>query len=334
MSLAFFAVLPLLFSFLTPLFKNFLNGAAILLHLVLFCFLIYFTPMVPLKEFISFNSPLSITFSLNAANLVLAYIFLSASFFITLFYSRGEFCKGRFISSNILLAGVFGLLLSMDIFNIYIFFEIAGISAYILSSLNKDKQGYGAAIRYMVIGSVASIFLLLGIMLIYLNLGSLSLYTIGEGFGVLPYHMQFLILLSLFTGFGIKAEIFPLNFWVADIYQGSSSISASLFSAMVSSTYIFVFFKIIYLLDPAVNIFGAFVFMGVFSFIIAEISALKSKNLKRVFAFSTMGQLGILFLSFSTKNETVISGGCFSYSRPLPCKGFIIPLSPYPGKKL
>jgi multicomponent Na+:H+ antiporter subunit D len=311
MSLTFFIALPILLCFLIPVYKNILYFISILMHTALLFFLFYFSRQLPIKEFISFDSPLSITFVLNNTNFILLTLFTVISLLITLFSSTKEINKERFISSTLLLTGIFGLLLSIDIFNMYIFFEIASISSYILSSLNKDKQAYGAAIRYMIIGAVASIFLLLGIILIYLNIGTLNLYTIGEHFHTIPTEIRFIILISIFIGFGIKSEIFPLNFWVADIYQGSSSLSASFFSGMVSTTYIFTLFSIFRFFEIEEKFVWALMSIGMLSFIAAELSALKSNHLKRLFAFSTMGQLGILFLAFASNNEILLAGAFY-----------------------
>ncbi len=303
--------MSLLLSFLTPLYKNILGFISITMHLALFGFLFYFYSLLPIKEFISFDSPLAITFVLDQTNFILLSLFISVSFFITLFSLNTGINREKFIVTSLLLVGVMGLLLSIDIFNIYIFFEIASISSYILSSFNKDKQAYGAAIRYMIIGAVASIFLLLGIILIYLNLGTLNLYTIGESFYTLSTSLQFIIFISFLIGFGIKSEIFPLNFWVADIYQGTSSLNASFFSGMVSSTYIFVLFSLLRFFEIEEKLLWALMLIGGVSFLAAELSALKGKHLKRIFAFSTMGQLGVMFLAFASNNQTVISGALY-----------------------
>lgn len=311
MSLVYLVVLPILASFLTPFYKNSLRSVSVLLHLILLYIIVQFSFELPIKEFIGFNSPLSITFVLDNANLLFAFLFIIMMLLFSLFHLESKNNKAIFITTNTLIAGVLGLILSIDIFNIYIFFELASISAYILSSLNQDKKAYAAAIKYMIIGSIASIFLLLAIILIYINIGSLNLYFISENFYTIDTKVQFLILLSFFIGFGIKAEIFPLNFWVIDIYDASESSVASLFSSILSKAYIFVFFSLVYILQINQKLLGFLVVVGLISFVVAEIAALKTQNLKKLFAYSTLGQLGLLFLAFSTKNELVITGAFY-----------------------
>ena len=251
MSLVYFIAIPLLAVFLSPLYKNYLKSVSVIVNISLLYLAYKFSLNLPITEFIAFDSPLSITFILNSASLFFISLFTFVSLLFSIFHISDEkdnSDKAIFILTNILLVGVYGLVLSYDIFNIYIFFEIVSISGYILTSLNKDKKAYSGAIRYMIVGAIASIFLLLAIMLIYLQTGSLNLGVISEQFNSIDEKIQFFILLCLFIGFGIKAEIFPLNFWVADIYEASKPKIAALFSSIVSKSFIFVFFNITYIL--------------------------------------------------------------------------------------
>jgi len=228
-----------------------------------------------------------------------------------LYQIKESMSREIFILTNMLIASVSGLVLSGDIFNIYIFFEIASITAYILTSLNRDKKAYSGAIRYMIMGSIASIFLLMGIMSIYLNIGSLSLVTIADKFSTIDSSTQILILISLFIGFGIKAEVFPLNFWVVDIYQASSNRVNALFSSILSKAYIFLFFHIAYMLHIDQKLMWFLATMGVISFAVAELSALSSRDTKRIFAYSTLGQIGVLFIALSSGDQKALTGAFF-----------------------
>lgn len=311
MSLLYFVVLPLLLSFLTPLYKNHLRYISVGMNVVLLILAFNFSSALPVTEYIAFDSPLSISFVLDSASAFFVILFISVMLLFSLYTVKDENRKDIFILTNLLLASVLGLVLSGDIFNIYIFFEIASITAYIFTSLNKDKKAYSGAIRYMIIGTIASIFLLLAIMTIYINIGTLNLLAIGERLSSIDSNIQFLILLSFFIGFGIKAEVFPLNFWVVDIYQASQNRVNALFSAILSKAYIFVFFHIAYILQVDNRFLGFLAIMGAVSFAVAELSALSSKNMKRVFAYSTLGQIGVLFIALSMGSIGVITGALF-----------------------
>jgi len=311
MSLILFVTLPLLASFLTPLFRDYLKYISLALHASLLLLAFSFIGTLPITETISFDSPLSISFVLDSASLFFVILFISIMILFLLYQIKESMSREIFILTNMLIASVSGLVLSGDIFNIYIFFEIASITAYILTSLNRDKKAYSGAIRYMIMGSIASIFLLMGIMSIYLNIGSLSLVTIADKFSAIDSSTQILILISLFIGFGIKAEVFPLNFWVVDIYQASSNRVNALFSSILSKAYIFLFFHIAYMLHVDQKLMWFLATMGVISFAVAELSALSSRDTKRIFAYSTLGQIGILFIAISSGDQKALTGAFF-----------------------
>jgi len=311
MSLIYFIAIPLLASFLTPFYKQYLRIVSVVINLLLAALALYYYNRIPVDEAVSFDSPLAIRFLLDHASFLFMALFIAVMLYFALYSIREKSSSDIFVVTNIFTAGVLGLVLSADIFNIYIFFEIASISAYILTGLNRDKRGYAGAIKYMIVGAVASVFLLLAIMLIYLNLGYLTLASIGAGFHTLDRDIQYLVLLSLFVGFGIKAEILPLNFWVADIYQATPTRIAALFSAILSKAYLFLFFHILYTLKVDASALLFLTAIGMLSFAMAELSALKSRDLKRIFAYSTLGQLGLLFLALSSADTTVISGALF-----------------------
>ncbi len=311
MSLLYLIALPLLASFLAPLFKNIVKFISVMIAFGALLLVVSFHDSIGMVEHVAFDSSLAITFQLSSVSWLFLLLFSTVMLLYALYNLKNENSTAIFILTNLLMVGVFGLVLSHDIFNIYIFFEITGIASYILTSLNRDKKAYSGAIKYMLVGLVASIFLLLAIMLIYLAIGSLNLTTISENFGTIDAKTQFLILLSLFVGFGIKAEVFPFNFWVADIYQASRSDIASLFSAVVAKAYLFLFFHLAFLLGASDDQLAFLITLGILSFFFAEISALKSKDAKRVLAFSSLGQLGILFLAFAHKSELVVTGALF-----------------------
>ncbi len=313
MSIVYFVIFPILASFLAPFFKRYLKYISLGLNFSLLVYALAFIPLkAPIVESISVDLPISISFILDSASLFFIVLFTLIMTIFSLYNIKDSMRRDMFILTNIFLASVSGLVLSGDIFNIYIFFEMASITAYIFTSLKRDKKAYSGAIRYMIIGSIASIFLLIGIMSIYLNIGSLNLATISHKFILLDTPIQSLILISFFIGFGIKAEIFPLNFWVVDIYQATDNKINLLFSSILSKAYIFVFFHLAYMLHIDSKILLFLATIGVLSFGVAELSALNSRDIKRIFAYSTLGQIGVIFIGFSTtSNITLLTGAVF-----------------------
>ncbi len=322
MSLGYYFLLPVIFSFLTPFFKKLGNygvrGSSVLLNIILFYEALTYTKVnLPQIAEFSIAPPLGIAFILDQFSLLFLLIFTFSGLVVSLYLlwyfkvNKNDNETRFYVFFNMLIAGSIGLILSCDIFNVYIFFEIVGISSYTLAAFNKDKKALEAGIKYLIIGSVASIFIVFGIMLIYLQLGTVNIGLIAQRIGDIDPRISALIALMLFLGFGIKAELFPLNFWVPDIYQGSNSFVAGLFSSVVSKAYLFVFFHLFYLFGFNTKYSLLIMSLGAVTFLVSELTALSQKDIKRLFAYSSLGQLGILFFALSSNSSDIVSGALF-----------------------
>ena len=319
----YFIALPLLFGFSVPIISKLGKNSVAYTSLGVQSFLLFislnliYNITTPIVEVIAIAPPLGIALVVDSVSLFFVTIFTFLTLMVSIYYmgAREDHPYANenkfFILLNMLLASSIGLVLTSDIFNIYVFFEIAGISAYILSSYEKSPKALESGLKYLLTGAIASIFLVFAIFLIYLHLGTLNIALISQDFHLLSGELQLLIATLLLIGFGFKVEIFPLNFWVSDIYEGSSSLVNSLFSSIVSKAYLFVFFHLLYLLLPHHNFTNFLIYMGVVSMIVAEVVAINQTNIKRVFAYSSLGQLGLLFIAFSMQTSDAIIAGLY-----------------------
>jgi len=322
MSSILFIALPLLFGFATPILSKFGKNGVVFSSTIMQFFLLYLALNFlrgsdSFVEIISIAPPLGISFVLSKASLFFVTLFTFMMLVFSLYYlvhrktDAYENETKFFILLNMLLASSIGLVLSSDIFNIYVFFEITGISAYILTAYKKTPSALEAGLKYLLTGAIASIFLIFAIVLIYINIGSLNLAVISLSFETLPYNTKILISILLLIGFGFKVEIFPLNLWVSDVYQGSSSLVNALFSGIVVKAYLFVFFHIVYLFLPSGEFSVFLIYLGAISMLIAEIAGLKQTNLKKLFAYSSLGQVALIFTAFAMQNVDAIQGALF-----------------------
>ena len=322
MSSILFVALPLLFGFATPILSKFGKNGVVYTSTLMQLFLLYIAVSLlstdaASVEIISISPPLGISFVLNSSSLFFVALFTLLVTLFSLYYltyrktNAYENETKFFILLNMLLASSIGLVLSSDIFNIYVFFEIAGISAYILSAYQKTPSALEAGLKYLLTGAVASVFLVFAIALIYINIGSLNLAVIAQSFETLPYNIKVLISLLLLIGFGFKVEIFPLNFWVTDVYQGSSSLVNALFSGIVVKAYLFVFFHMLYLFLTSGEFSVFLIYLGAVSMLVAEIAGLRQTNLKRLFAYSSLGQVALIFTAFALQNREAVQAALF-----------------------
>ncbi len=315
-----YIALPLLLAFLSPLWERMRALFAVLFttHALFFGLSLSFFENIktaPINETIVIAPPLGINLYLDHASLLFVTLFSFAAmvvFGFLWFEKNHEVLKNRtsFIFFMLLIAGCNGMVLTGDIFNLYVFFEIAGISAYTLSALKRDKSGLEAGLKYLIIGSVASVFLLFSIVLLYLQTGSLNIAELATKFKDIDQNMQFLIVVLGLIGLGIKTELFPLNFWVPDIYQGSAPLVSGLFSGIVVKSFIFVLFHLFFVLELAH--FGLFLsIIGGVTMVVSEIVALRQSDIKRMLSFSSLGQVGLIVMALGYNNGELTTAALF-----------------------
>jgi len=224
----------------------------------------------------------------------------------------------RFVMLFLLLvASAMGVVVTGDIFNMFVFLEIAAISSYALTASGNEKHGFAASLRFLILGSVASTFILVAIALIYGHLGTLNLAQIGASFGTLPSTTAVVILGLLVIGLAVEAELFPMNTWVPDVYRASPTPVTIVFASMMSKMGIYAMARILFTVagadvfpwwDTFMNILLA---AAVVTVLVGEMGALKQTDLKRQLAFSSMGQAGFIMFAVFLHTEYALTGALF-----------------------
>ncbi len=197
------------------------------------------------------------------------------------------------------LAALNGMILTGDLFNLFVFMEIAAISAYILTTMNK---GYKHTFNYLVLGTLGSGLYLLGIMLLYNIFGSLNMFDIRmqmiNSSQSLAKPMA-LPLILIFTGLAVEAKLIPFGGWVKGVLKKANSLVGALIVSAFAFAILSVFGRLIitfFVMSKAVHI--AFTVIAVATLIFAEASAFSKKNLREILLFSSIAQSGLVILLF------------------------------------
>jgi len=193
----------------------------------------------------------------------------------------------------LMILGLNGLVLTRDIFNIFVFMEITGISIYSLIGADLRLKSLLASFRYMLAGGISSIFLLLGIVFLYSSTGTLNidgmiaLSPIQSGVKIVGVAVFF-----LFFSLLIEMKQFPANGWALDVYEASNAGIAGLISAGGTAAVIFALYKVM----PLGNTvwYSTIAIIGIITFIASNIMGLKQRNANRLLGYSSIGQLGLL----------------------------------------
>ena len=238
-----------------------------------------------------------------------------------------------------MITGALGMVLTGDIFNLFVFLEIVAISSYSLTAFYRNRHGAEAAFKYLLIGSFASAFILLGIILLYTQVGTLNMAEIAVRMADVPIGMKTLIFIFFAVGFGIEAEIFPLNGWVPDAYSQAPGPIGAAFAAIVAKAGVYALIRIIFTLFDLEVASEFLLYAGFVTMIIAELSALRQTNLKRMLAYSSIGQMGFVLIAFGIGTQTAVVGALFLMFNHAVIKGLLFMSGSYlvydtPGKEI
>ncbi len=255
----------------------------------------------PINETVVIAAPLGINLYAGPAAILL--ILVTSIFGILLTGSkelRDHFEKSTPSTVLALLhfAGIFGIFLSGDLFNIFVFLEIAALSAYAMTAFSDTTASLEGAIKYLLAGSIASIFLLIGIAVIYLHTGTLNLAELSSTMPMVPAAAKAVIISAILLALAIETELFPLNLWVPDVYEGSGSALSGLFSAMTIKATLYLLFRVITLFGVDQSIIDLLIGAGLLTMIVGELGALRQTNAVRMLAYSSVAQAGLIVAGF------------------------------------
>ncbi|NPV88809.1 membrane bound hydrogenase subunit MbxH [Coprothermobacteraceae bacterium] len=320
---------PLLVAFLMPFLgwvtRNRKNVptviAAGLAVFQLFFGLVVVLPKVmekPIFVFMSaFRPPLGIALWVDAFGVALTsliWVIALAAFVYNLSYLKVH-DEMRFVILTILMAtGATGVSLTNDLFNMYVFLEIASISAYALVNAYRTPETAEASAKYLILGSLATAFVLFALILIYQATRSLNMWDISFKLSNMTNGGLWLAVVSLFVGFGVEGALWPLNAWLPDAHPAAPASISAMLSGAIIKIGVLAMVRFAYLLFRAV-IPGHALFMNfllgvaALTVIVGEVAAYRQKDAKRMLAFSSTAQIGYITLGVFSGNVAGFIGG-------------------------
>ena len=213
-----------------------------------------------------------------------------------------------YILCDLLLSSLLALIYTNDLFTAYVFVEINTIAAAGLIMIRQNGRCIEATVRYMIMSLLGSGLLLLGICMLYDLTGHLLMSNIKEQIrGIMEagtYRVPMIVTIGIITvGLAIKSALFPFHSWLPDAYGYSTVSSGAILSSLVSKGYIFLLIKIFYRVIGFGYISGShilnilFVF-GLCGMIFGSVSAIWEKDIRRMIAFSSVAQIGYIYMGF------------------------------------
>ena len=229
---------------------------------------------------------------------------------------RNLFC----VLVNLITASLLALTYINDLFTAYVFIEINTIAGCAIVAVKEEAETIRAAMRYLMMSLVGSGFMLIAICLLYDMTGHLSMQHMHSAIQSLvsakKYTLPLTVSLVLLTvGLAVKSALYPFGSWLPDAHGSSTSASSAILSGLILKCHIFTFIKVFH------RVFGLSVIhdmrmdtvifiLGIASMIMGSVHALRQKNVKRMVAWSSVAQVGYIFLGIGLNTTAGIAAGC------------------------
>lgn len=199
-----------------------------------------------------------------------------------------------------LLAALNALFLSADVFNLYVTLELMGLAAVALAALTGSADALGGAMRYLLVSLLGSLAYLLGVTLLYHGFGSVDIAILAERVSVSPPVWAALGLMG--AGLLLKTALFPLHFWLPPAHASAPAPVSALLSALVVKASFYILLRLwLTLFGPLLGGEGIDALLGLLgaaAVLWGSLQALCQTRLKLLVAYSTVAQVGYLFLAF------------------------------------
>ena len=217
-------------------------------------------------------------------------------------------------------AGLCGVAITGDAFNLFVFLEVSSISTYVLVALgaSRDRRALHAAFNYLIMGTIGATFFIIGVGFLYAATGTLNMADIAtklpalEGSRTVQAGFAFIV-----VGLGLKAAMWPLHQWLPNAYSYSPSFVTMFLSATATKValyalirFLFFVFSPNYAFENAA--FGALLMpLGIAAMIACSFQAVFQTDVRRMLAYSSVAQVGYMILGISIGTAAGLSAGLF-----------------------
>jgi len=230
-------------------------------------------------------------------------------------YMRRYTASSHFYSLFLLMVtGMNGVVLAGDLFNLYVFLEVAAVASYSLVAFGCAHEELEASFKYIVLGSLSSALILIGIALVYGITGTLNMAHMAGRIADTGMDAPLLLAFGLFIcGFSFKAALVPFHAWLPDAHPAAPApVSAMLSGVLIKAIGIYVLARL------AFNVFGAgdselslLRWLGVLSMIVGGLLAAGQSDIKRLFAYSSISQVGFIILGLGLGTPLGLVGALY-----------------------
>ncbi len=218
-----------------------------------------------------------------------------------------------------MIMGINGLIMTRDMFNLFVFMEITSIATFAMIGIDRDIKTLSAGFKYMIASGIASVLFLIGTIYLYRFSGMLHIDSMAVALDMASSQATLLAVFILLMAIVIELKPFPANGWALDVYEAVDSGVVAVIAAGSSAGMLFALYKITPLLNETLLLTVAGI--GITTFVASNLMGLMQKNAKRLLGYSSIGQIGLVagvfamlvYLGYPINGKMVmlIAGGLF-----------------------
>jgi len=212
----------------------------------------------------------------------------------------------------LMVAGMNGLVLAGDLFNLFVFLEIAAIASYALVAFGVERDELEAALKYLVLGTVGSAFILVGIGVLYNVTGQLNMALVAERLTAIRTSAPVLLAAAFFLmGFGLKAAMVPFHAWLPDAHPSAPApISAMLSGVLIKAGGVYALCRLAFHVLGTERVYAnVLIVVGGLSMVIGVMLAVGQWDFKRLLAYHSISQMGYVLLAVGVGAAVLAGGG-------------------------
>ncbi len=246
--------------------------------------------------------------------------------FLCVLYSR-EHMAGKhstFYYSLVFLscAGGLGVILTGDLFNLFVFLELFNLASIGLVAYNRNLRSFKASFNFLVMASVATAFMLIGITMLYGVTGTLNMAHISYKLGELSAP-TIAALVLLFVGIGIKTSFFPLHAWMPEAYSAAPHGASMMLIGMKYGTGLYVLMRVLSVVFGFVGTSWFLIVIGILTMFVGVMMAMVQTDFKRMLSYHAVSQLGYMILALGLGTVLGITGSIFHVINHVFYKGML-----------
>jgi multicomponent Na+:H+ antiporter subunit D len=216
----------------------------------------------------------------------------------------------------LLIGGMLGVVVTGDLFNLFVFTEIFSVVAYALVAIYGKRGSFKASYRYLILASIGTSLILLGTGYLYVITGTLNMADLSDRLPAFyDSWVVFGAMAFLLVGFGIKTALFPLHSWLPDAYTSAPVPVTVIFSALVSKVSAFSLIRVLFTIfeiefvTEIIPVAPVLAVVAAATILIASLFAISQTELKRMLAYSSMAHVGYVVLGIGLAVEMGMTGG-------------------------